>query len=474
MSVDPREVSTTREHLRAETLADRRLSRRRFLRGAGTAVALPFLPSGLLRQAHSAALSAAVTTSQPPLRLAFFFIPNGVHMPAWRPVTPGDRLVLPSTLEPLAAVSEKLCVLSGLAHDTGFAHGDGAGDHARNAATFLTGVHPVKTDGKGIRVGVSVDQIAAQALAGKTRFASLELGMEPGRNAGSCDSGYSCAYSHNISWRSPNTPAQKEIDPQLLFDRLFGGGNAADQQQARALRTSLHKSVLDAVSDQAQQLRRELSGDDRHKLDEYLDGVREVELRLQRADQHATALERDLPLPERPAEVPTNYAQRMRLMSDLMVLALRTDQTRVITMMYGNAGSGLAYPDLQITEGHHNLSHHKDLPENLERLAKINRYHIELFSYFLQRLDAIPEGEGTLLDQCAIVYGSGLSDGNRHNHNDLPILVAGGGQGLFEGGRHVRYPDDTPLMNLYLRMLQHAGLKIDRVGDSTRPLDRLS
>jgi hypothetical protein len=439
------------------------LSRRVFLRGLGTALALPTLESALPKTAWASATRPA---GAPPVRMAYLFVPNGMNMDDWKPKTTGADFALTPILEPLAPLRHKLLVLSGLAQDAGFAHGDGAGDHARAASTFLTGAHPVKTDGRGIRVGVSVDQVAAAALQGQTRFASLELGIEPGRNAGSCDSGYSCAYSNNISWRTETTPADKEINPRLVFERLFGGGSPAERAQSQAKREAERRSILDLVQDDARRLHRRLARRDQQKLDEYLVGVREIELRMDRADKQPLS---DDPL-SAPQGVPQDYAEHVRLMGDLMVLAFRADLTRVVTLMFANAGSGIAYPQIGVREGHHNLSHHQNLPENLQRITQINRYHVEQLAYLLGRLDAVQEGDGTLLDHSMIVYGSALGDGNRHNHDDLPILLAGGGGGRLTGGRHLQFADPTPLMNLYLRMLQIAGVPADRLGDSTGPL----
>jgi hypothetical protein len=442
-----------------------RLERRTFLRGLGTALALPFMESALPRSLWAAGTSSVT----PPLRLAFLFIPNGAHMPAWTPEAEGADFALPATLEPLANVRSKIAVLSGLAHDTGFAHGDGAGDHARSAATFLTGVHPVKTDGKGIRAGISVDQIAAEQIGRQTKFTSLELGCEEGRLAGSCDSGYSCAYSHNISWRSPTTPAGKEVNPRQLFDRLFGGPDAAAQTQSRAKRDLERKSILDLVQQDASRLRRQLGKDDARKLDEYLHGVREIEQRIENPDEELFVGER----PARPHGIPKDYEKHARLMGDLLALALASDLTRVASWMLANEGSDKTYAALDIADGHHSLSHHMGDAEKQAKIAKINRYHVQQLAYFLERLETIAEGEGTLLDNTMIVYGGGLGDGNAHNHDDLPVLLAGGAAGAFQLGRHLRYPKGTPLMNLYLTMLHTAGVDVDAVGDSTGPLDNL-
>ncbi|MCC6491960.1 MAG: DUF1552 domain-containing protein [Pirellulales bacterium] len=434
------------------------IGRRSFLRGLGVAMAAPFMESALPRSLWAASAQRAAG----PLRLAFLFIPNGAHMPAWTPEAEGADFTLPATLKPLAKVRQKLVVLSGLAHDAGWDHGDGAGDHARSAATFLTGVHPVKTDGKGIRAGISVDQVAAERIGKTTPFASLELGCEEGRLAGNCDSGYSCAYSNNISWRSPSEPAGKEVNPRQLFDRLFGCGPAEGQTQSRAQRDLERKSVLDLVQEDAAALRRRLGGSDVRKLDEYLAGVREIERRIDGAE----LLGDDRRL-ARPKGIPDDYAEHARLMGDLLAVAFQSDLTRVASWMLANEGSNRSYREIEVAEGHHSLSHHQGDAEKQAAIAKINRYHVEQLAYFLERLDAIDEGGGTLLDNTMVVYGGGLGDGNAHNHDDLPVVLAGRGGGAIAGGRHLRYPKGTPLMNLYASMLHAAGVDADALGDST-------
>jgi hypothetical protein len=441
------------------------IERRTFLRGLGTAMALPFMESALPRSLWAAGAAPA----KPPLRMAFLFIPNGAHMPAWTPEIEGADFKLPATLEPLEKVRDKLLVLTGLAHDTGFAHGDGAGDHARSAATFLTGVHPIKTDGKGIRAGVSVDQLAAERLGRETRFASLELGCEEGKLAGSCDSGYSCAYSNNISWRSPTEPAGKEVNPRQLFDRLFGTSDEYEKTQSRAKRDLERISILDLVEQDARGLRRKLGKDDARKLEEYLAGVREIEKRIENAGE-GLFVDNQI---TRPRGAPKDFAKHARLMGDLLAVAFQSDLTRIASWMFANEGSNKTYRGLDISDGHHTLSHHQNDPVKQAKIAKINRYHIEQLAYFLERLDSIPEGDGTVLGNTMVVYGGGIGDGNAHNHDDLPVLVAGGAAGAFQGGRHLRYPKGTPLMNLYLSMLHTAGVDVDAVGDSTEPLEGL-
>jgi hypothetical protein len=436
------------------------LNRRTMLRGLGAAVALPWLEA----LAPSRAVAAA---ARPPVRLAFLFVPNGVRVSDWTPATTGSDFLLPPTLEPLAPVREKLLVLSGLTHDKGRANGDGPGDHARGASTFLTGAQPCKTAGADIRVGVSVDQFAAQRIGKATRLPSLELGIDRGGNAGDCDSGYSCAYSNNISWRSPSTPAAKEIDPQAVFERLFGGGST--EADAGLRRRQARQSVLDFVLDDARRLHARLGAADRRKMDEYCSSLREVELRIDRAAA-------DHPNPAgmpRPTGIPREFRDHLRLMCDLLVLAFQTDATRIATFMFARDGSNRSYSFAAVPDGHHDLSHHQGNPEKLAKLGKIDRFHVEQLAYLLQRLEAIREGEGTLLDHCAILYGSGLGDGNRHNHDNLPVLLAGRAGGTIRAGRHVRFDGETPMANLFLELLDRVGVGVDRFGDSTGRLASL-
>jgi len=430
------------------------LDRRTFLRGCGTAVALPFLDAMLPR---------AWAAPAAPRRLAFLFVPNGIHMPDWTPATEGGDYALPHLLEPLAALRGDVAVLTGLAHDKARANGDGPGDHARSAAVFLTGAQPFKTAGANLRAGVSVDQVAAHRLGAATRFPSLELGCEPGLQAGSCDSGYSCAYSSNISWRTPQLPMAKEVDPRLLFERLFEIGPGPQTAAARARRLAERSSILDYVRDDARRLHARLGRGDRAKLDEYFEGVREIERRLEmaaggNADAGAAGL-------APPAGIPREYAEHVRLMYDLLVLAFRLDLTRVATFMLANEGSNRSYDFVGAPDGHHNLSHHGGDRVKIDKIRRINRFHTEQLAYFLGRMK-----ENGLLDSSLVVYGSAISDGNAHNHDNLPILLAGRGGGTFEPGRHLAFAPRTPLCNLYVSLLDATGTPTPRFGDSTGPL----
>jgi hypothetical protein len=436
-------------------MSARRISRRTALRGLGTLVALPLLEAMLPARAVRGAAAAA------PRRLAFVYVPNGVHVPAWVPAGGGASFQLSPILRPLQAVKDDLLVLSGLALDPACAHGDGGGDHARAMAAFLTGAHPRKTNGANLRAGISVDQLVARRVGHATRFPSLEIGCEGGKSAGACDHGYSCAYQSNLSWRSEATPAPKEVDPRLVFERLFG---APGPGASRALREREDRSILDFVAEDARRLRGKLGAADRRKLEEYLSSVREIERRIARAQPVAKVGRTGL---RRPAGIPASYQEHLRLMSDLLVLAFQCDLTRIATFVFANDGSNRSYREVGAPEGHHDLSHHGKDPAKQAKIQKINTFHVTQLAYLLKKLKSIQECGGTLLDQCLIVYGSGISDGDRHNHDDLPILLAGKGGGTLRGGRHLRYPNGTPLTNLYLSLLDRTGVSLPRFGDST-------
>ncbi|MGI9456707.1 MAG: DUF1552 domain-containing protein [Aeoliella sp.] len=438
------------------------IPRRTFLRGVGATVALPWL-DGMTPIARAG--EVATDSGAPPTRLAFFYAPNGMHMPDWLPTEVGKSFELPSILQPLESVREHLLVLSGLAVHTARANGDGAGDHARSAAAFLTGMQPVKTDGRDIRAGVSVDQIAAKYLGRDTRFPSLELGCEAGALAGKCDSGYSCAYSNSVSWRSPSQPAGKEVNPKLLFDRMFGKGTESELAESSYRRRARQESVLDFIADDARRLQRRLGQTDRRKMDQYLDGIREVERRI---DDPTSQFGDDGV--QRPRGIPMDFGEHARLMGDLLVLAFQADLTRVSTFMVANEGSNNKYTELDLREGHHSLSHHQFDEKKMAVISRINRYHVEQFAYILGKMAEIKEGEGSLLDHSAVVYGSALADGNRHDHHDLPILVAGSAGGRIETGRHQAFPKETPLMNLFLALLKQSDVPVESIGDSTEAL----
>ncbi len=432
------------------------ISRRTLLRGATAALGLPMLEAMLPK--HSA--FAAMPDVKRPLRLGWVFFPNGTNAEQWEPKVEGSHWDLAPSLEPLADVKSDLTLLRGLAQVNARSLGDGPGDHARSAAAFLTGAHPVKTAGAKMRAGKSADQYAAEVHGKDTRLASIELGTEGGRAAGSCDSGYACAYSNNISWRSATQPMPKEVNPKLAFDRLFGSGGASDQR-------SIQKSILDMVAEDAKQLRGQLGNTDRQKLDQYFSSVRDVEQRIERLSKPVN-LDANL---THPSEKPADIGEHIRLMYDLMVLAFKTDTTRVATFMLGNEGSNAAYPMIGVTEGHHSLSHHQNDKDKMTKIAAIDKYFAEQFAYFVKQLKETPDGEGSLLDNCMIVYGGAIRDGNRHDHHDLPVLMAGAGGGIVTPGRQFTFPTETPLNNLYLTMVNSVGAKLDHFGDSTGKLE---
>ena len=439
------------------------IPRRTFLRGIGTAIALPAL------EAMMPPLRALAMPPTFPKRLAFVYIPNGANMADWTPKEAGTDFALPFILEPLKPFQKDLQVLSGLAHDKARANGDGAGDHARASASFLTGCQARKTAGADIKVGVSVDQIAAEKVGRRTRLPSLELSADRGRTSGSCDSGYACAYQFNLAWKTASTPLPPEVDPRLVFERLFTGGQSAASAGSHAARMRQRKSILDFVADDASQLKRKLGYTDNRKLDEYLTAVRELELRIEQAEKFSSTL----PDFSKPTGIPKENEAHLRLMYDLMALAFQTDTTRIATFIVAHDGSNRPYPNLGVPEGHHDLSHHGNNEEKKQKIAKINRFHATQFAYFLEKLKSAREGEGTLLDNCMIVYGGAIGDGNRHNHDNLPILLAGRGGGALQAGRHVRYDRETPMTNLYLAMLDRMGVSAERVGDSTGKLENI-
>lgn len=455
-------------HRARMSISTSNLSRRRFLRGLGVGISLPFLESLVpLNQAlaASAASRAATTHAGAPLRMAFLYVPNGVNVEKWRPIGEGAEYQLSETMKPLAGVKEHFQVFSGFEQNHGWSHGDGGGDHARANATILTGARPKKTAGSDIRLGTSVDQVAAQHCGHQTRFSSLELSCDGVRKSGACDSGYSCAYQFNISWRSETAPVAPESNPRLVFERLFGSGKGEERQKSYALRNTRQKSILDFVLADARALHRDLGRNDQHKLDEYLTGVREIEQRIQKAERFGPLPE---PRAETPGGIPGEYQQHIRLMMDMLVLAFQTDSTRISTFMLAHDGSNRSFREIGISDGHHNLSHHQNNPEVLAKIAQIDQFYTAQLAYFLERLRGTKEAnDKSILDNSMIVYCSGLSDGNRHAHDNLPVILAGRAGGVLTPGRHVNLGGRTPMTNLYVRMLNLMGVNTDRFGDST-------
>jgi Protein of unknown function (DUF1552) len=441
------------------------------IRGIGASMALPFLDAMIPAFATQRTVERLAAN-----RMAYLYVPNGIVMDAWTP--PGDigstpLGEFPRITRTLVPFRDDVLVLGGLTSDGGRAHGDGPGDHGRAGAAYLTGVHPKKTFGKDLKTGVSMDQIAARGLEGRTPLASLELGCEEGIQGGNCDNGYSCAYSNSISWRTESTPNPPEISPRAVFERMFGAADDEKDPAKRERQAEYRLSILDLVAADARRLTDSLGGDDRRKLDEYLSAVRDVERRIQDTERRSNddpARALDPPA----ASIPTNFAEHARLMFDLVALAFQTDTTRVITVLLGIEQSPRNYPEIGLTEAHHGLTHHQGDRAKIEKVTQINEYHIQQFVYLLDKLKAIPDGDGTLLDNSMIVYAAGLADGNSHQHHNLPTVLAGRARGTLRPGRHVRYPDETPITNLYLSMLDRLGVTVESIGDSTGRLEGLS
>jgi hypothetical protein len=445
------------------------LSRRAVLRGLGATVALPFLDA-----MYPVFASQALKKALAPNRMAFLYVPNGIVMEEWTPaggIGSSPLAELPRISSALAPYRGDLTMLTGLTSDAGREHGDGGGDHARAGAAYLTCAHPRKTYGRDIKAGVSMDQIAARHLEGQTRFGSLELGCEEGIQGGNCDNGYSCAYSNSLSWRTENTPNPPEIRPRAVFERMFGVADDEKDPARRQRMGSHRRSILDMTLGDAHSLASSLGGADRRKLDEYLYAVRDIEKRIQGAER--SNVER-VPVEAPVASVPDDFAEHSRLMFDLMALAFQTDMTRVITVLLAIEQSPRNYPEIGITEGHHGLTHHQGDTAKIEKVTQINEYHIRQFTYLLDKFKATRDGDGTLLDNAMVIYGSGLADGNQHQHHNLPAVLAGRGRGTIHPGRHVRYPDETPMANLFLSMLDRMGVPVDSWGDSNGRLDGLS
>ena len=443
------------------------IPRRTVLKGLGAVMALPWLEA-MGVQTSWAAGNTPVNNAAPN-RMAFLYVPNGVNMDGWRVGAEGalpDKL--PAILAPLNNVRQDFSILTGLAADKARSHGDGGGDHARAMAAFLTGAQPRKTDGSNIRAGISADQLAAARIGDRTRLASLEIGTEASKLAGGCDSGYSCIYQSNLAWRSATQPMPKEVNPKLIFERLFGAGSDLERQRRDAAR----KSVLDAVREDFRELNVRLGADDQRKLDEYFTAVREMELRIAKS---AAGGQKKLPVGTLPPKgIPESYAEHLRLLADLIVLAFQTDTTRVATFVLANEGSNRAYPFIGVRDGHHSISHHGHDPVKLAKIQDINVFHSTQLAYLLERLKSVKEGDGNLLDHSMIVYGSGNGDGDRHNHDDLPILLAGKGCGTIKQGRHIVYSKEVPLNNLWVSMLNRMDIRDVQLGDSTGELKKLS
>ncbi len=447
-------------------------SRRNFLRGLGACIALPAFQSlaPLQLLAAPAARGLATTAAGAPLRTAFLYFPNGAIPTSWWPSAEGAQFDLSRTLQPLAPSVPQLQVLGGLDDLSAAPGADGGGDHARANGTFLTG-HRLKKSATDIRAGISIDQVMAQKVGHLTRFPSLELSCDAARMAGACDSGYSCAYQYNISWSSATTPMTPEANPRQVFERLFGAGSPGEREENLKRRRVEQRSILDFVIEDTREMSRRLGRGDQDKLDQYLTGVRELEARIQRTEKLGDP--RD-PMVATPPGVPANYGEHIQLMFDILTLAFQTDSTRIATVLLAHDGSNRSFADIGIPEGHHDLSHHFGNAEKIQKVAEIDRWYVQQFAQFLEKLANTKDVDGrSLLDNSMIVYGGGNADGNRHTHTNLPIILAGGGGGTLTPGRHVKH-GSKPATNLYLSMADRMGVSgLDRFGDSTGRLENL-
>jgi hypothetical protein len=429
------------------------LGRRTFLQGVGGAVALPFL------DAMAPAMSAA---PQAPVRMAMVYVPNGIIMQEWNPAAEGALGPLGRVLKPMEPLKEDILLLGNLTHNAGRALLDGAGDHGRCCGTYLTGVH-VKKSLSDIHAGISFDQIIANQTCSKMRFPSLEIGMEDGRQAGDCDSGYSCAYTNNLAWKSETVPLPPTLNPRDLFERLFGDGVILSPE-ARKRQALYRRSILDFVNESTHSLEGKLGPSDRRKLDEYLSAIREIERQIEAAE--ATNAQID-PHMDKPYGIPADFAEHFRLMTDMITIAFQADMTRIVTFLVTREGSSRAYREIDIPDGHHPLTHHRNQPDLIEKVTQINTYHVQQFAKWATKLKNTKDGDSNLLDSSMIVYGAGLSDGNRHLHEDLPTMIAGGAGGAFKTGRYIEYRRETPMCNLFLTMMDRMGVHIEDFGDST-------
>jgi hypothetical protein len=440
------------------------LARRTILKGIGAAIGLPFL------DAMTPAFADSQLSGGAPVRLAWFYAPNGIDMRHWTPSEEGPLGQLPGILAPLEPVKKEILVLSNLTANWGRPLLVGAGDHGRALAAYMTGVQVYRTAGADLKLGVSADQIAANALGHLTKLPSLEVGLEETRQAGNCDNGYSCAYAYNVSWKTETQPLPPISDPRNLFERLFGT-DIVEAPAAHARRLAMRRSILDQVMGDTQKLQSKLGRTDRRKLDEYLTSVREIEQQVERAEKDGATID---PGMEKPFGVPPEFPDYFRLMTDMMLVAFKADITRFSTIMIGREGSTRAYPEIGVTDGHHPLTHHMGNMQMLDKVRQINALHLALFAEFLRKMKNTKEGDSNLLDQSLIVYGSGLSDGNVHTHDQLPTILAGRGGDFVRPGRHIVYQRETPVANLFATMIERVGVRPEHVGDATGRLAGLS
>ena len=440
------------------------ISRRTVLRGLGTTVALPLL------DAMVPALTAMQKTAAAPVRrLGVVYHPNGVIYENWLPKGTGRDFTLSPVLEPLEPFRKQLVVVTGLSSHQAEALGDGGGDHSRASGSYLTGVHVKKSDSV-VGNGMSMDQIAAKAFERETQLSSLQLTADDNSLVGACDVGYSCAYSSTLSWLTPTLPLMAENNPRVVFERLFGSSESTDAR-VRASRLRRDRSILDSVTARVRELQQTLGPSDNRKVSDYLASLRDVERRIQKAEEQST---KEIPDVSRPAGVPDGFQPHVELLYDLQLLAYQSDLTRVITFMYGREQTGRPYPQIGINEPHHPLTHHQNDAAKMAKCTVIQTYHVRLFVSYLEKLQATPDGDGTLLDNVLLLYGGGISNSDRHTHGPLPTLLLGGGAGTLKGGRHLVYPADTPLTNLQLTLLHKMGVPAERLGDSTGQFNELS
>ena len=443
-------------------LTKKAISRRTILRGAGTAVALPLL------DAMIPAFAPAATTT-PVKRFGVVYHPNGVIYDKWLPTGTGSNFELSPTLKGLEPFKDKLIVVTGLFSDPAEPYGDGGGDHSRACGSYLTGVHVKKSDSL-LENAISMDQIVAKAFESETQLSSLQMTADENSLLGSCDLGYSCAYSATVSWLTPTLPLMAENNPRVLFERMFGASDSTDSR-VRAARLKQDRSLLDSVNDRVSQLQRKLGTADNRKMDDYLTALRDVERRIQKAEEQSS---KELPDVHQPAGIPDNFVDQVRLLYDLQLLAYQSDLTRVITFLYGREQTGRPYPQIGVPEPHHPLTHHQNDPVKMEKCTRIQRHHIELFTEYLGKLRNTPDGDGSLLDHVILLYGSGISNSDRHSHGPLPTFLVGGGAGTLKGGRHLIYPEHTPLTNLQLTLLNKLGVPAETLGDSNGQFKELS
>ncbi len=441
----------------------KQLNRRSLLRGLGVAVGLPFL------DAMQPAMAAPAKTDKP-VRMMFMYVPNGIDMPNWNPDYIGPLGELPRILKPLEPFRQDMLLLGNLTHNYGRALLDGAGDHGRCSASYLTGAHVRKTatdiyvDGP-----MSVDQLVASRIGSKTRLPSLEIGMEDPRQSGSCDSGYSCAYTNNLAWKSQTQPLPPILDPRMLFERLFGAnaGLSPEEQREQAARRS---SVLDFVRESTERLQKDLGPTDKRKLEEYLSGIRSIEQQIERAAADTKPVDPGI---AKPMGAPADFGEHFKLLTDMLTVAFRADLTRVVTFMITREGTSRPYREIGISDGHHPLTHHNGNMEQLAKVTKINEYHVQNYAAWLSRLAAVHEGDGRLLDNMMIVYGASLADGNRHVHEDLPTVLIGRGGGTIKPGRRIVYRRETPFCNLHVSLMDRMGVEVETFGDSSGRLSGL-